>query len=281
MYTTGGNIATAGQGNYYVVTAPTLPTAGAELLTVTAASTDANLLNPAISVFDAGQNLLAAAVVTNGNGTFTVQLTGVSAGAVYYVQVGALAGSSQNVGNYSLAAQFNNDAATAFTQLTSSTLTQSAAVDCQSLTVSQAGLMQLNLSASADTAPGDAAVRMTIYDQNNNQVCTLVAVAGQPLSSAFTFLGAGKYTIRFDASTRSGAPLPNLGCKLHGRRLSDPMSPVPIDPTLTGTGTTVPGISTGTSTGGTPGTLPIVNPYSSPTTSPPTIVAPSTGTPVI
>ncbi|TMQ32644.1 MAG: hypothetical protein E6K70_17415 [Planctomycetota bacterium] len=137
--------------------------------------------------------------------------------------------------------------------------------------------MQLNLSADTGTALVNAAVRMTIYDQNNNQVCTLVAVAGQPLTTAFTFLGTGTYTIRFNASAQGGAPLPNLSCKLNARRLSDPMDPVPIDPTLTGTGSAPPGISTGTSDGGTLGTLPIVDPYSNPTTSPTSSPSPMTG----
>jgi hypothetical protein len=55
--------------------------------------------------------------------------------------------------------------------------------------------------------------------------------------------------------------------------LSDPMDPVPIDPTLSGTGGT--GITIGTGTGGGVGTLPLISPYSNPITNPPA-VAPAT-----
>ena len=198
--------------------------------------------------------------------TFSVLVvTAVSAGAVYYVQVGALAGSSQNVGNYCLAVQFNNDAATTFTQVSSSTLSQSAVVGYQSLAVGQAGLVQLNLSADTGTALVNAAVRMTIYDQNNNQVFSLVAYSGQPLSTIFVFLEAGTYTVRFNAATRSGANLPDLAWVLQARRLSDPMDPVVIDPTSSGTGNDPTGVSVGGNSGGAAGTLPIISPYSSPT----------------
>jgi hypothetical protein len=50
------------------------------------------------------------------------------------------------------------------------------------------------------------------------------------------------------------------------------MDPVPIDPTLSGTGGT--GITVGTGTGGGVGTLPLISPYSNPITSP--TVAPAT-----
>ena len=265
-YTSGGALTSAAGANYFQVTAPALPAAGAELLTVTAASTDSNALSPYLTIYDANYNPLQTTVITNGGGTFTVQLPGAAAGAVYYVGVSPLPTSTHTVGSYYLSVKFDSNAATTFSSLAGDKLTQTSAVSYQSLTVAQSGLMQFSLAAGIGTATGDAAVRMTIYDQNNNQVFTVVAFAGQPLSTIFVFLEAGTYTVCFNAATRSGASLPDLSWLLQMRRLSDPMDPVPIDPTSTGTGGGPTGVTIGGNPGGTTGTLPIINPYSNPTT---------------
>src|SRR5207253_9387204 len=131
MYTANGTISSLVPKNYYKVTAPVLPVTGTEMLTVTAASTDSSGLNPYIKVYDASYSSLASTVINNGNGTFTVQLSGVSAGAVYYLAVSALPGTSQTIGSYTLATQFNNDAATTSTQVANSTLSQSTIIGSQ------------------------------------------------------------------------------------------------------------------------------------------------------
>jgi hypothetical protein len=276
----GGNLLTPGQNDFYQVTAPTLPAAGPELLTVTAASTDGNGLSPFISVLDASYNPVASTVINNDNGTFTVQVFGVTAGAVYYLEVSALPGASQNAGSYFLAAEFDNAAVMSFTQLGSGTLTQSAIVGTQLLSVDQSGVIEFALTANAASAPAAAQVQMTIYDQYHTPLLTLSAFAGQPLSTSFTYLAAGAYTVVLTASTPTGVPLPDINWTVAAARLSDPQDPVPIDPTQTGTGSTgTGGGSTGTSAGsGTGGTPPVVNPISDPTTSAPTF--PSTSSTV-
>ncbi|HEV3116029.1 MAG TPA: matrixin family metalloprotease [Gemmataceae bacterium] len=265
-YMATGAVSSTVPAGYFQVTAPATPAGGAELLTVTAAATDSQGLRPYVTVYDAGYNPLQSTVINNGGGTFTVQVAGVSAGAVYYVAVSALPVAASSVGSYSLALQFANAAATTFTPLASDTLANTSAVSSQSLSVDQSGLLQFSLSASIGAATVDAAVRMTIYDQNNKQVFTMVAYSGQPLSTIFVFLEAGTYTVQFNAATRSGADLPALCWALQMRRLSDPMDPVLIDPTLTGTGTGGTGITLGGGSGGAAGTLPIISPYSNPVT---------------
>ncbi|HEY1860733.1 MAG TPA: matrixin family metalloprotease [Gemmataceae bacterium] len=269
IWNSGGNISATVPANYFQVTAPNLPVVGTEMLTITAASTDASGLSPYVTVFDAFYNPVASTVTNTGNGTFTIQLYGITAGARYYVKVSALPGASHNVGNFSLAVQFNNDTATTFSQLGTATLTQYAYVGYQSLTVAQSALAEFSLSASDGTSYVAAAVRMTVYDQNNNAVFSMVAYAGQPLSTSFAFLSAGTYTVRFNAATQTGAYLPALVWTLGARRISDPQDAVPIDPTGSGTGSGSTGITIAPSSGGSVGSLPIISPYSDPTTSPP------------
>jgi hypothetical protein len=265
-YTTSGSISALAPQNFYQVTAPTVPGGGSELLTITAASTDSNNLSPYITVLDSGYNVLPAAVLNNGNGTFTVQLTGVTAGSLYYIEVSALAGATQNVGNFNLQTRFDNNSATTFTQLTSATLTQSAVIGYQSMSVAQTQLVEFSLGASASDPTVASAVRMTIYDQNNNAVFTMVAYAGQPLSTGFLQLQAGNYTVCYNAATQTGAALPTLTANLAVLTLSDPMDPMPVDPTLAGTGVGSTGISINSSPGTPVGTLPIISPYSNPVT---------------
>jgi hypothetical protein len=258
------NITAAGQGNFYQVTAPNLPTAGAERLTVTAASTDAFGLNPYIGVFNSANAPVPSTVINNGNGTFTVQLSGVAVGTLCYVEVSALAGATQNVGHYALSVEFDHDAATTFQQLATAAMTHSATVGYQSLSVTQSELTEFSLSASIGTSTVASAVRMSIYDQNNNQVFTTVGFAGQPLSTGYIFLESGiNYTVRYNAATQTGAALPNLSWSLAAQALSNPLAIQAFDSTLNGTGA---GVIVGSSSGGTLGSIPIVNPYSPPTT---------------
>jgi hypothetical protein len=264
LWSSSGYVSPASQSNYFQVTAPILPVAGTETLTVTAASTDSLGLHPFVTVFDANHNPVASTVIDNGNGTFTVQLLGVMPGASYFIQVSALTGTSQNMGGFYLAVEFNQDGATTFTQLGSSTMTQSTIVGYQSLTVAQSQLVEFSLSAMVGPSMPAAAVRMTVYDQNNNAVFTLVAFAGQPISTGNTFLSAGTYTVRFNAATQTGAPLSGLVWNLAARSLTNPLDPMPIDPTQVPTGGS--GITISPSTGNSLGTLPIISPYSNPTT---------------
>src|SRR5260370_42326297 len=89
-YTSGGTLSAAAGANYFQVTAPALPAPGAELLTGIAASTDSNAPNPSLTRYDANSNPVQTTVITNGGGTFTVQLPGPTAGAAYYVGVSPL-----------------------------------------------------------------------------------------------------------------------------------------------------------------------------------------------
>jgi Matrixin len=264
-YNTTGALSTAGQGNYYQVTTPLLPVAGSELMTITAATVDNSGLSPYVTVYNAAYVPVSATVVNNGGGTFTVQLPSLVAGTVYYIEVSALPGTSQNVGNYALSAQFNNDTATSFDQVTNGSLSQTSSVSYQTLSVACSELVEISLSANVGTSTVASAVRMTIYDQNNNVVLSLVAYAGQPVSTGFCYLQAGMtYTVRYNAATQSGVPLPVLYWYVSARRLSDPMSATLINPTYAATGEV--NMTTGSSSGGNAATQPIVGPYSNPTT---------------
>jgi hypothetical protein len=259
-YITSGDIAATGQAYYYQITTPKVPSGGTETLTISANGTDAVALNPNITVFTASQSPVAFSVINNGGGTFTVQQSGVSAGTTYFIEVNALPNGAQAVGNYSLSVQVNDDSATTFTQLDSATMSQATLVTYQNMNVSASGLFEFDLSSNIGTSTTASAVRMTIYDQNNNQIFTLVSYANQAASTGFVFLSAGNYTVRFNAATQSGAPLPNLNWLLCAQVVSSAQSVGVVDTTLNGTGAA--GIALSASTGnGILALLPVINPY--------------------
>jgi len=86
-------------------------------------------------------------------------------------------------------------------------------------------IVEFSLSASVGTSTVAAAVRMTIYDQNNNAVFTSLAFGGQPLSTGFAFRAAGNHTLppphrRLRRPLRPSARLP--------RRPLPPQQPRPV-----------------------------------------------------
>jgi hypothetical protein len=263
-----GTVSATSQASFYQVTAPTLPVSGPELLTVSAASTDNLGLYPYISIFDASGNALSYSVIDNGGGTFTAQLYGVAAGSVLFVEVSELPGATQNVGNYSVAIQFNNDAATTFAQLAAGTLSQTSTSSAATLSMASTALIEFALSAQTASAASVASVQMTITDQNNNTLLSLTAISTEQLSTSYILLSQGNYNVSFTAMTSAGTVLTNVTWTLSARALSAAQSPTPIDPTGSTTGTTSTG---GGSSGGTTasngnGTLPVINPISNPTT---------------
>jgi hypothetical protein len=77
-------------------------------------------------------------------------------------------------------------------------------------------------------------VRMAIFDANGRVVTTLFAAAGQAVSTN-TYLAMGTYTIRVEALTPAGISLSPMSYNLKGVTLTDPISTLPADPTLSGT----------------------------------------------
>jgi hypothetical protein len=213
-------------------------------------------LQPVVSVYDGSGKLVSANVVTNGGGVFTIQVPNAKMGTDYYAKVAALDPfGTHNTGNYSLGIDCNTIAPIQFTTMATGTLTADAPLAFRTLTVNSTHLMQFTLSASVDGSVA-AGVRMTIFDATGHSVFTLVAFAGQPLSTGTVLLGAGTYTVAFNAATKDGSPLPALTYVLGRRDLDDPIDAYPItDPN----GTTISGSSSTSST-----TLldPISSPYS-------------------
>ncbi len=221
-YTTKATLLTGSDVDYYKVVAPANP--AAQKMNVIVWALERGGAAPKVDVFDAQGNAVAATLLANENGTFSVEVPDTTPGAAYYVKVSALYSAGHHaIGNYFLGADFTGQPETALNAYAGGTLNQSAGQAQQTLTVYQNRLYEYILSASSATAWTE--VRMEIYDAGNNLVFSLDAYAGQPASSGHVYLKAGSYTVRFTGIAKGGTALPTVSYSLAGRVISDPIGP--------------------------------------------------------
>ena len=233
-YETVGSIATLADVDYYRIATADAPANGKPLvLTVTGRALGVNGTAPRLTVVDRDGNPVPAQILTNGDGTFTVQAVGVKAGGWYLLKVGPETGAgSPATGNYSLSVQFGT-AAAQLTNFAAGTLPSNGSGASGNLYVGESQLTHLVFSASAVGAvvPGSA-VRMTVLDASGRLVSTLIAPVGDTVTGFDMFLTPGAYTVHFIGLGASGAAPPRLAYRLLGKSISDPIGPVLTDPTL-------------------------------------------------
>jgi hypothetical protein len=199
-------------------------------VTTTGLPAGTNLLDPRVLVFDANHNLVPAQVLVNQCSAYTIQVANAVPGATYFVEVlAATPSAGNNMGNYYLGIDFS-PVATQLDTVAQGTLTSTTPQQFSKLKVTVSQVFHFVLSAKVAGGGTDAALRMSVYDKTGNVVFTLVAGAGQVVSSDVA-LGPGTYYVRFTAATRNGAPLPALQFQLGAIALSDPNGPEATDPT--------------------------------------------------
>jgi hypothetical protein len=200
-------------------------------LTVGVVGLGNNGLLPMVTVYNSQGQALPSSVVENESGTFTVQLSNQKTSTTYYLQVSAANPSGANAtGQYALWSDLSLIAPTAFTPLTTGTLTSSTNTSYSQLSINDTRLIRFALSAS-EAVPGTTeAVRMTIFDQNGNTVLTRAVYAGSPLVTDTVWLAAGNYTVFFNAAATSGSTLSPLTYTLSDLDLTQPVDPYPSDP---------------------------------------------------
>ena len=186
-----------------------------------------------VAVFDAQGNELETVVVTNESGAFTVQLADQTPGSTYFVRVlTANPNGSQAVGGYALSASLTETEVTDFDAMNGTTVTSAASTLYSQLALNQGRLVQFSLEAETGSSAPLQAVQMTIVDATGHTVFRLAVAAGTPLATGTVWLGAGTYTVVFNAATVDGSPLHNLDFSVSARERSDPMDPLYLDPNL-------------------------------------------------
>jgi hypothetical protein len=220
-YTYAANLSDGSDIDFYRVKTPKSATGIPEEMTVMAwTQQQPAAWSPTVSVFDAFGNAVAAQVLVNENGTYTIQIANAQPNANYYVAVASASGApvSSN-GTYFLGIDFGLPAANLQT-FAAGTLTVATPADAGMLTVLQSQTFHFVLSADGLSAPADAAVQLTIADQYGNTVASVNAAAGSS-QSVTLLLGPGQYTFSFSVS---GQPS-SISYSLLGQTLSDPIGP--------------------------------------------------------
>lgn len=198
------------------------------VLTATVRAVAPNGSVPRIQLYDRDMNLVAAQILANGNGTYTVQAAGLKSGADYFIRVAPGSSAGQAVGNYALNVDFGLTAASPAT-FASGQLSQASAQKNETLYVAESQLFEFLLTAGPSATAG-AGVKMTITDSAGKVVYTLAAAAGDTVSASAVFLTPGEYHVSFTAiGAIPGAPLSFL---LAGDAVTDPIGPTVFDPTL-------------------------------------------------
>jgi hypothetical protein len=162
-----GSISDSRDVDFYRFTTPSATGPAANVLTAMIWGLDPNGLYPKVIVYDANQNVVAASVLVNEAGSYTIQIPNAVAGATYYVE--ALASNPQgthNVGNYFLGIDFSTKAVSLQT-FASSTLDASTPQAFGTLAVVETQLLHLVLSA--DTHDGRTGRRHRYHERISAQ----------------------------------------------------------------------------------------------------------------
>jgi hypothetical protein len=218
--------------DYYQIQTPQNSSGLPVVLTATVNARSSGGSSAQVQLLDSLGNAVAANVLVNGGGTFTIQAANLLPGRTYYLEVSA-AGEFESEGNSdncSLVVDFEQPSALSRT-FAAGTLTAAAPQQTYALYVAETQLFQFTLSAASSGARTGAAVDLTITDQAGNVVFDLVASAGRTASGGSVLLPPGPYTARFSMTTTHGHAQP-LSYGLSGSGLTDPIGPARNDPTL-------------------------------------------------
>jgi len=230
MFTVVGTLDNSTDADWYQIPPTALPDYSGTL-TVGVVPMEPNGIRANVAVFDAQGQQLNTIVVTNENGAFTVQLADQHPDTTYFLRVMATDPSgSHATGGYALAANLARTAVTTFDDLTTGALNNTDSTLASQMTLAGGKLTQFSFSASTAADAPESAVRMSIFDSTGQMIFTMVAEAGNLLTTGTVWLGAGTYTVVFNGATRDGSALQGLTFNLSARERSDPMDPLPENP---------------------------------------------------
>jgi Matrixin len=253
-YTQEASVGYKGDVDYWALKSPTAPAGTTNEMTVLVWGEKVGQLNPRAAVFDAYGNPVAARILVNEGGNYSLQVDNAASNAVYYVSVQADNPSGpNNTGDYFLGVDFGTRAERLNKLLTneptSDTLAGAITRSAQpgmTLTSEQDNLFHFVLSAESTGVPAGTAIQMTVSDASGKTVATLTVTAGTTRSLTL-FLGWNKYTVRFSGVSPTGQAVAVPLFNLFGDSLSDPVQPYQYDPTSAPSGTS--GGSTSSSSG--------------------------------
>ncbi len=246
--------------DFYRITAPALDVlnnSGQMQMLVTVFGLNGSGIDPRLKVYDQNQKPVAARVLTNNDGSFTVQVDRVLANQSYFLRI---SGDSGSTGEYEAAVNFRTETVLMDTA-TSGTLSAAASQSAPLYLTCKDQLFHFALSANSTA--GNEFVQMNIYDANQCLVFTLNAAAGDTVSDD-VFLAEGVYTIGFTAVASKGVLASPIDYSLGVAGLTDPVVSSTQPTTAPSGGSASSGASSGSTTTSSSG-----SPYTTSSSPPP------------
>jgi hypothetical protein len=218
------NLVYGGDADYYKFQSPAAASpSGSYALDAIVWQTDPGGLAPALHLFDANGNPLAAQMLADTPGVFTVQVLGAAPGTLFYLEVvGQTTSGAGSTGGYVCGVKFNVQPEPAATLLGGNTLPAATSTDTGVMAMNQNGVFYFELAAA--TAGSASSVTMTVTNAQGQAVLSLSAAAAAPPRTAAVYLPAGVYTMHYSISAGYTPPGPTIYWLL-GKILSDPIGP--------------------------------------------------------
>jgi hypothetical protein len=221
-----GSISSGTDADWYKIT----PTAGYTGTLYVGARGAPGGVRPTVTVYNAAGWPYLAEVVMNENGVYQVQLPSQQSGTAYFIRVAAATTSGTgSTGSYALLATLTPAQAVSFRGLSFATLTSTSPKMYSTMTVEGDRLSQFSLSGFAGGT--NVAVRATFFDSTGREIFTRSVRANDRPRTGEVWLPSGTYTVVFNAATSDNTPLPFVSYYFSIRELSDPIDPLPEDPT--------------------------------------------------
>jgi hypothetical protein len=183
-----------------------------------------------LELLNASGTPLPATVLLDAGGVYTIQATGLTPGATYYLCATPPVGAS-NRGGYSIVVADFLQTSNIQTTFETNTLSTAAPQHTSTLFVARSQFFQFQLSVPALPGGANGAVEMTILDANGNTVLGITATAGQAGTVSCVMLAPGQYTVEFSAVEASPGSWPALSYTVQGGVLSQPMGIIVHSPT--------------------------------------------------
>jgi hypothetical protein len=200
------------------------------VMTVTIQADQSGGIAPSVGILDEDGHPLAGQLLANGSGLYTLQIRGIVSGKEYFVRIGSSNVSAANAtAAYRLDVNFSQATAPVTPSL-SGTLGPGQSQQSFQLNVAQSGLFQFALGTNASSSGNNVAVELAVFDQSGNQVYQTVGTASATLSASPVML-QGTYFVRVSAASSTGSIPANLNFSVAASVLSDPIGPLPVDPT--------------------------------------------------
>jgi hypothetical protein len=214
---------------YYSLVAPAATIGNPVVLTAGLNAAGPGGSTGSLELLDATGTPLPSTVLLDANGVFTIQASGLTPGATYYLCATPPAGASDGNGYSVLVTDFlqsSNIQTTFETNALSNDIPQTTST----LYIARSQFFEFQLSAASVQGSTGGEVEMTILNQEGGTVLDITATAGQPGTVSCVMLAPGQYTVEFNVIPAQGQ-FSALTYTVTGGVLTQPMGPIVHSPT--------------------------------------------------